>query len=90
MSNEVESPRLLIDESDVGEFTRAPKSRAKKPKAEDEPEADDIAKVEEEEIDLNLEAELAEASTKRIVAVRQHSSHGETTNSPLQVPIRER
>src|SRR5712691_3985234 len=52
----------LIDETDVGEFTKGPKTRTKKPKAEDEPAAEDIAKEEEEEIDLNLEAELAEAS----------------------------
>src|SRR4051812_23899402 len=56
----------LIDETDIGDFTKSPKARPKKPKAEDEPEAEDIAKEEEEEIDLNLEAELAEASTKRI------------------------
>jgi RNA polymerase primary sigma factor len=58
----------LIDETDIHEFTKGPKVRAKKPRAEAEPEADEIAKVEEEgeEIDLNLEAELAEASTKRI------------------------
>jgi RNA polymerase primary sigma factor len=60
----------LIDESDVGEFVKGPKTKAKKPRpAEAEPEAEELAKVEEEdgeEIDLNLEAELAEASTKRI------------------------
>jgi RNA polymerase primary sigma factor len=58
----------LIDETDIHEFTKGPKTRVKKPRVEDEPEAEEIAKVEEdeEEIDLNLEAELAEASTKRI------------------------
>ncbi len=60
----------LIDETDVGDFIKGPKTKAKKPRpAEAEPEAEELAKVEEEdgeEIDLNLEAELAEASTKRI------------------------
>src|SRR5271170_4726960 len=57
----------LIDESDVGDFTKGPKVKVKKPRpAEAEPEADELAKVDEEEIDMNLEAELAEASTKRI------------------------
>src|SRR5271168_138613 len=53
----------LIDESDVHEFAKGPKVKVKKPRpAEaDEPEADELAKVDEEEIDMNLEAELAEA-----------------------------
>ena len=55
----------LIDESDVGEFTRGGKKPAKK-----KPAAEPAAEVVEDEtgevIDLNLEAELAEASTKRI------------------------
>jgi RNA polymerase primary sigma factor len=55
----------LIDESDIGEFVKSPKPKAKKPKtADEEPEElkDDLG----EPIDINLEAELAEASTKRI------------------------
>jgi RNA polymerase primary sigma factor len=56
----------LIDETDVHEFQKGPKPKLKKPKAEDEPAPEELAKEEEEEIDLNLEAELAEASTKRI------------------------
>ena len=61
----------LIDESDIGEFTaKGPKPRPKQaPPADAEPKPTKL-KVEEdlgeEEIDLNLEAELAEASTKRI------------------------
>jgi RNA polymerase primary sigma factor len=54
----------LIDEADIGEFTKAPRTR-KKPQPLPEPEAvveDENGEV----IDLNLEAELAEASTKRI------------------------
>jgi RNA polymerase primary sigma factor len=54
----------LIDEADVGEYTKAPKPRAPR-----KPHAAVPAVVEDtdgEEIDLNLEAELAEASTKRI------------------------
>ena len=54
----------LIDEADIGEFTKAPRTR-KKPQPQPEPEA--VVEDENgEEIDLNLEAELAEASTKRI------------------------
>jgi len=54
----------LIDEADVGEYTKAPKVRAPR-----KPAAAVVEVVEDadgEEIDLNLEAELAEASTKRI------------------------
>ena len=55
----------LIDESDIGEYQKAPRSRARKQQAE--PEAPEAVEDEQgEEIDLNLEAELAEASTKRI------------------------
>src|SRR3982751_5192625 len=54
----------LIDEADIGDYQKQPRIR-KKPadkKADDaEKEVDDDG----EEIDLNLEAELAEASTKR-------------------------
>jgi RNA polymerase primary sigma factor len=65
----------LIDEFDIAEFTKGPKTRSgvsakdkdgKKAKgtgAEAEPEAKE---EEEEEFDLNLEEELAEASSKRI------------------------
>jgi RNA polymerase primary sigma factor len=55
----------LIDEADVGEYTKAPKPRApRKPAAAPVPEV--VEDADGEEIDLNLEAELAEASTKRI------------------------
>ena len=53
----------LIDESDVGEFQQAPRKR--KPKVAEVVEEvveDDTGEV----IDLNIDAELAEASTKRI------------------------
>jgi RNA polymerase primary sigma factor len=69
----------LIDEADVGEYTKSPKaSRQKKSQrnavtgangASASAAAEVPAAVEDEdgeEIDLNLEAELAEASTKRI------------------------
>ena len=54
----------LIDESDVGEFNAKGGKRPAKKKIAAEPEVveDDTGEV----IDLNLEAELAEASTKRI------------------------
>ena len=54
----------LIDEADIGEFVKAPRTRKKA-----QPAAEIEAVVEDENgepIDLNLEAELAEASTKRI------------------------
>src|SRR5262245_39840673 len=69
----------LIDEQDVGEFMAKPRGSAKKAKvsgiaapgkpgaaapAEDEPAIDE--EDDDEEIDLNLDKELAEASTKRI------------------------
>jgi RNA polymerase primary sigma factor len=55
----------LIDESDIGEFTKGPKPKPKKPKTPEEgPEL--IDEDDGEPIDINLEAELAEASTKRI------------------------
>jgi len=77
----------LIDEADVGEYTKAPKPRVRKPapapaaegkpekagkgrgkdaKPEVGPDGEVIEAEDGEEIDLNLEAELAEASTKRI------------------------
>ena len=57
----------LIDESDVAEFTRGGKKPAKKKVAPTADAADDEDVDDEgQKIDLNLEAELAEASTKRI------------------------
>ena len=58
----------LIDESDVAEFTRGGKkpARKKQPVTADAPADDDDVDDEGQKIDLNLEAELAEASTKRI------------------------
>ncbi len=55
----------LIDDSDIGEFVKAPRVRKAQKVTAAEPEliVDDI---DGEKIDLNLEAELAEASTKRI------------------------
>ena len=54
----------LIDEADIGEFQKIPKPRKKhaEPRAEEVIVVDDEGEV----LDLNLEAELAEASTKRI------------------------
>jgi RNA polymerase primary sigma factor len=53
----------LIDESDVGEFTKGGKRAPVKKKPADVAIVEDEA---DEHIDMNLEAELAEASTKRI------------------------
>ncbi len=53
----------LIDESDVGEFT---KGGAKKPAKKKAAAAEVVEDEADEHIDMNLEAELAEASTKRI------------------------
>src|SRR5690349_19413523 len=53
----------LIDEADIGEFIKAPKTRAKKAQPQPEEVVED---ADGEVIDLNLDAELAEASTKRI------------------------
>ena len=53
----------LIDEADIGEFVKAPRTRRKAQPAAAEEVVED---VDGEVIDLNLEAELAEASTKRI------------------------
>jgi RNA polymerase primary sigma factor len=55
----------LIDDADIGEFQKAPKGR-KKDKGEPQDVPEVVEDVDGEEIDLNLEAELAEASTKRI------------------------
>ncbi len=52
----------LIDEADIGEYQKSPKTKPSA-KAKD---AEEIVLDDGEEIDLNLEAELAEASTKRI------------------------
>jgi RNA polymerase primary sigma factor len=64
----------LIDESDVAEFTAKPtrggkatiKLSLKKDGKDSKGGLPEEAVVEEEELDLNIEAELAEASTKRI------------------------
>ncbi len=56
----------LIDEADVGEFHKGPKPRAPRKPAADKAAAEVVIAEDGEEIDLNLEAELAEASTKRI------------------------
>jgi RNA polymerase primary sigma factor len=54
----------LIDDADIGEFQAKPRGgRRAKPAPAEEPQ---IIEDDEEEIDLNLEKELAEASTKRI------------------------
>jgi RNA polymerase primary sigma factor len=58
----------LIDEGDIHEYTKGPKPRPKKAAPAPSPDAEPtiIHDDEGEVIDLNLEAELAEASTKRI------------------------
>src|SRR2546425_13348647 len=59
----------LIDEHDIGDYVKQPKVRAPKPPKHHPGAATDseiIEGVDGEEIDLNLEEELAEASTKRI------------------------
>src|SRR5688572_1541157 len=53
----------LIDESDIGDYVKQPRTKQKSVKEEPIEVVED---VDGEEIDLNLEAELAEASTKRI------------------------
>ncbi len=53
----------LIDESDIGDYVKQPRQRKSVKEA---PEPEVIVDDTGEEIDLNLEAELAEASTKRI------------------------
>src|SRR5437868_13290812 len=56
----------LIDEQDIGDYIKLPKPKpVKKPQPAPEPE-EVVQDIDGEEIDLNLEAELAEASTKRI------------------------
>ncbi|HMB96147.1 MAG TPA: RNA polymerase sigma factor RpoD [Tepidisphaeraceae bacterium] len=63
----------LIDEADVGEFQKKPRGGKRVPGRlpiggdKSQPAIDEvIIEEDEEEIDLNLEKELAEASTKRI------------------------
>ena len=59
----------LIDESDVADFARGGRKPARKKPVAADPAAAVVEEVEDEtgeKIDLNLEAELAEASTKRI------------------------
>src|SRR5687767_5497437 len=60
----------LIDELDIAEYqqkTTSKRGKAEKAPAEkDEPVIEELTEEEEEELDLNLEAELAEASSKRI------------------------
>src|SRR5688500_10214673 len=53
----------LIDESDIGDYVKQPRQRKS---AKEDPEPEVVIDDTGEEIDLNLEAELAEASTKRI------------------------
>src|SRR5947207_5619340 len=53
----------LIDESDIGEYVKQPRPRKS---AKHHPVEEVVEDIDGEEIDLNLEAELAEASTKRI------------------------
>src|SRR5213596_302798 len=59
----------LIDEADIGEYVKAPKIRAPKPaegKKKQEEEITVVEDVDGEEIDLNIDEEIAEAATKRI------------------------
>src|SRR5215203_2749643 len=55
----------LIDEMDIGDFIKAPKPKRER-KAPAETPVEVVVDVDGEPIDLNLDAELAEASTKRI------------------------
>src|SRR3954466_11080130 len=56
----------LIDESDIGEFIKQPKPRTPKKQPAKQEAEEKIVDDEGQELDLNLDAELAEASTKRI------------------------
>src|SRR4051794_30687578 len=56
----------LIDEADIGEYQKQPRVRKKTAAQRAAEEAEKEEDDDGEEIDLNLEAELAEASTKRI------------------------
>src|ERR1044071_5396822 len=62
----------LIDEADIGEYVKAPKPPRAKPaqpggsKKRGEAEELVVEDVDGEEIDLNLDEEIAEAATKRI------------------------
>src|SRR5213078_1400526 len=53
----------LIDESDIGDYVKQPRVRKS---AKHQPAEEIVEDIDGEPIDLNLEAELAEASTKRI------------------------
>jgi RNA polymerase primary sigma factor len=56
----------LIDEADIGDYQKQPKPKKKAPAQKSEEETEKFIDDQGEEIDMNLEAELAEASTKRI------------------------
>src|SRR4051794_41110094 len=56
----------LIDEADIGEYQKQPRVRKKTAAQKADEAKEEELEDEGEEIDLNLEAELAEASTKRI------------------------
>jgi RNA polymerase primary sigma factor len=56
----------LIDEADIGEYVKQPKPKAPKPSKHAKPEELIVEDVDGEEIDLNLDEEIAEAATKRI------------------------
>jgi RNA polymerase primary sigma factor len=56
----------LIDEADIGEFIKQPKPRTPKKQPAKEEAEEKLVDDEGQELDLNLDAELAEASTKRI------------------------
>src|SRR5436309_12020785 len=55
----------LIDDADIGDYIKQPRVRQPRPHGKGQVE-EIVPDIDEEEIDLNLEAELAEASTKRI------------------------
>jgi RNA polymerase primary sigma factor len=58
----------LIDEADIGDYVKQPKVRAPKvqPAKPVQPEELVVQDVDGEEIDLNIDEEIAEAATKRI------------------------
>src|SRR4029079_8821912 len=56
----------LIDEADIGEYVKQPKPKPPKPYNTVQAAALVVEDVEGEEIDLNLDEEIAEAATKRI------------------------
>src|SRR5947208_15326486 len=58
----------LIDEADIGDYVKAPKIRAPKPSDAKKKQEEEISVVEDidgEEIDLNIDQEIAEAAPKR-------------------------